>query len=504
MVLATSSRVPDAFHGDDLHDTLEPGLQSNSDAVSQPGSGSDGHQKNLFFAWFSASKFRSVVSRECYQERLEVLRDLSTGQTPSEVGHARALNMNFIYKTRNGYSVTDGTNDLYYHARKGKPALLVVPADLIYDVTVMEHDAVQHQGVKKTWYEISQRYHGIPKRAVGWVVAHCAVCESQRSAPRPAVLQPIVSSSVMERVQMDLIDMRAEPDGKYRWILHIKDHYSRFCMLYPLKRRRGRSVVRHFLNWIAFMGPPTILQTDHGREFANHVLADVCQQHQMEIRHGQTGRPRSQGLIERANRHVRAMVAKWCRRHQRRDWARCLPTIATAYNLSVHTKLKQTPYERVFSRRPQICRHLPSMSCPPVGRPSASSSPAESKERRLSDHEPAECSDVGRVSPRSQRSRTHVPWPRGTRVSLSVYGIDRLPLSDYRVPAIVLEYTVDKGYRLATAHGVLSDHVPARHVGLLPSGLAVPVAAEQYASDPAQAPVLTYAACVARLQDPCS
>ena len=156
----------------------------------------------------------------------------------------------------------------------------------------------------------------------------------------------------MERVQMDLIDMRREPDRKYGWILDIKDHYSRFCMLYPLRRRRGKHVVRCFLQWIATMGPPMILQTDNGVEFVTALLTQVAVQHQILIRRGQSGRPRSQGLIERANGHVRNLIAKWCNRFCENRWSRSLPSIALACNTSVHSSTRRTPFEMVFGRAP--------------------------------------------------------------------------------------------------------------------------------------------------------
>ena len=80
----------------------------------------------------------------------------------------------------------------------------------------------------------------------------------------------------MTRVQMDLIDMRSRPDhssGKiFRWILQLKDHFSKFCWAQPLESKEANavySVVRYiFFNF----GPPRILQSDNGREFVNDLM----------------------------------------------------------------------------------------------------------------------------------------------------------------------------------------------------------------------------------------
>jgi len=61
-----------------------------------------------------------------------------------------------------------------------------------------------------------------------------------REGKRP--LEPITVSRVWERIQTDLIDMRHTPDGRYAWILHIKDHYSKYTQLYALKGKDSEGI----------------------------------------------------------------------------------------------------------------------------------------------------------------------------------------------------------------------------------------------------------------------
>ena len=81
----------------------------------------------------------------------------------------------------------------------------------------------------------------------------------------------------MSRVQMDLIDMRTRPDissdGKtYKWILQLKDHFSKFCWARALEKKEAHEVY-HCVRDIFFMfGPPHILQSDNGREFVNELI----------------------------------------------------------------------------------------------------------------------------------------------------------------------------------------------------------------------------------------
>ena len=439
----------------------------------------------LFTEWLTSTTFKSVVPRKTFEVRSEVLCALAGGQSPRQIAEKGMASMTFVQKTRQNYSL-DQRGDLYYHARKGKGALLVIPDDQVFDTIVQEHNALHHQGTSKTWHEVSARYHGIPKRAVDWVLQRCILCHAYRPGPRPAPTQPIPSHRAMERVQMDLIDMRQEPDGKFRWILHIKDHHTRFCMLYPLRHRRERDVLYYFLQWIAMMGPPAILQTDNGTEFVNPLLSQVAIQHHILVRRSQPGRPRSQGLVERANGHVRKLIAKWCHQFGERQWARCLPTIAFSCNTSVHASTNKSPFEMVFGRRPQWqrVRSASPLDLGPTSQGSLS--------KRTDDLHTATPSSTPRHDP---------VYPRGSCVSISITGVDRSPLDVYRIPAVVLSHKKHKGYRVATAWGILSKRVAPRHVLPLPEGHHLPARALAYLHPGTRAPYVRLSDCLQQLHD---
>jgi len=65
--------------------------------------------------------------------------------------------------------------------------------------------------------------------------------------------------------------MRGNPDGKYCWILHIRDHFSKFSAAYPLRSKRSREVADGLMTWISMFDPPKILQCDNSKEFKGAV-----------------------------------------------------------------------------------------------------------------------------------------------------------------------------------------------------------------------------------------
>jgi hypothetical protein len=74
--------------------------------------------------------------------------------------------------------------------------------------------------------------------------------------------------------------MRCRPDGKFNWILHVKDHFSKFSWAYPLESKQPESVTEKLLNQFYTFGPPCILQSgggcgDNGKEFVAQIIK-VC------------------------------------------------------------------------------------------------------------------------------------------------------------------------------------------------------------------------------------
>lgn len=52
----------------------------------------------------------------------------------------------------------------------------------------------------------------------------------------------MVVKEVMAQVQAELIDMRPKLDVDFVWILHLKNHFSKFSMLYALKSKKVNRV----------------------------------------------------------------------------------------------------------------------------------------------------------------------------------------------------------------------------------------------------------------------
>ena len=74
-----------------------------------------------------------------------------------------------------------------------------------------------------------------------------------------ALLQPIIASKVLEKIQIDLVDMRLQQNGDMQLINHLKYHFSKFNVLYAMPNKKALSVAKCLECYIAHVGMQDIL-----------------------------------------------------------------------------------------------------------------------------------------------------------------------------------------------------------------------------------------------------
>ena len=132
---------------------------------------------------------------------------------------------------------------------------------------------------------------------VEWLSKHCQSCLLERQNWSRAPLEPIISDHTLQRVQIDLVDILHEPDGQYKWVLHIKDHFSKWTSLFALKSKTAAEVADALAVFIGFFGHPEIIQCDNGREF-KRVLSVLLKQYGFKVINGRPLTPQTLGHVE--------------------------------------------------------------------------------------------------------------------------------------------------------------------------------------------------------------
>ena len=65
--------------------------------------------------------------------------------------------------------------------------------------------------------------------------------------------------------------MTSHPDGEFKWILHARDHFTKFSWTYALTSKKASWVAEKLTKLFCTFGPAKILQSDNGKEFVAKV-----------------------------------------------------------------------------------------------------------------------------------------------------------------------------------------------------------------------------------------
>lgn len=151
-----------------------------------------------------------------------------------------------------------------------------------------------------------------------------------------------------------MVDLSYDPDGEYKYICHIRDHFTRFSWAKALTSKRAVEVAAYLFDIFHLLGsPPKIIQSDNGKEFTAAIIKElVCLWPSVKIINGRPRHPQSQGLVERANGILQQKLGKWKEDTGRNDWSFGLRSVVLSMNHSYCRSHKKTPYELVFGDKP--------------------------------------------------------------------------------------------------------------------------------------------------------
>ena len=209
-----------------------------------------------------------------------------------------------------------------------------------------------------------QFYYKGSYRVIRKFLKDCKTCKINESLPmtQQAPPKPIRSYGPHDRIQYDLIDMapskrrsfmQLNPWG-FRYILSIKWCFSKFCWLFPTKEKSAPQIHRIAKFLFDIEGPPTILQSDNGKEFVNCLIRRLSDDYGFRLIRGKPYTPQHQGQVERLNRTVKVYMRKLlqnCTKEQQgKYWPLLLPGIANKINKSYHFTIDDIPF-RIYRNR---------------------------------------------------------------------------------------------------------------------------------------------------------
>ena len=145
----------------------------------------------------------------------------------------------------------------------------------IYDTLVWGHERVGNSGRQKTWAELKGNYARTKHNGVQLFLQTCPSCTQRLPTKYPPAGRPIISLGLMQKIQMDLIDFSSRADQDFKYILHVRDHFSKLSWAFLLKSKCAAEVATHLSKVFCMFGPARILQSDNGQEINAKVITEL-------------------------------------------------------------------------------------------------------------------------------------------------------------------------------------------------------------------------------------
>ncbi|GFX19998.1 transposon Tf2-9 polyprotein [Trichonephila clavipes] len=146
-----------------------------------------------------------------------------------------------------------------------------IPGSLRKDIIKEFHDLplAGHLGKRKTYLKLRDTcYFPFMRKYIFEYVSTCDRCQkfNYKNTLPAGRLMPIVSKYPNEIVTLDLLGpYPASRPERYKFILVISDHFTKWCELIPLRKASAQAIANAFFdNYIARYGAPISLISDNG------------------------------------------------------------------------------------------------------------------------------------------------------------------------------------------------------------------------------------------------
>ena len=130
--------------------------------------------------------------------------------------------------------------------------------------------------------------------------------------------------------------MQSQPDGDFKFIGHMVDHFSKFHVMFPMKTKTAQETAGLIAErFFSIFGSPKILQSDNGSEFVNNVIKAMVTlwPGKCALVNGFVGHSQSQGLVEQGNNSIQCMINARERDEGKNEWSKWLPEIQCMFCL---------------------------------------------------------------------------------------------------------------------------------------------------------------------------
>ena len=202
---------------------------------------------------------------------------------------------------------------------------IIVPRTLVDKVLKLHHHTplAGHPGQDRMYQRIRQSYYWPHMAAdINATVRDCHKCARDRirlrKRTKPLKLFPAIKP--LQSVCIDILGPLPLTKTGFRFILVITCRFSKLTQVVPLRRINAYTVAVAFVqHWVLKYGPPAVLISDNGKQFASKFFQSVCTLLGIANILTTAYHPQTNGQAERYNRTILTMLRAYVN-EQQDDW----------------------------------------------------------------------------------------------------------------------------------------------------------------------------------------
>ena len=186
-------------------------------------------------------------------------------------------------------------------------------------------------------------------------VQECTKCQENKVAntTNKADMQPIYATRPNQIVTMDLMGPIKSADGKYKHIMVVCDHFTKYVEFFAMKTASASETAKRLVEYISRHGCPESILSDRGTNFQAELMTELWELLDVKQLKTTSYHPQCNGQTERMNRTLQAMIANYVD-EKKTNWVQFLPLLQFAYNSAIHSTTKFSPFELTYGREPRL------------------------------------------------------------------------------------------------------------------------------------------------------
>ena len=278
-----------------------------------------------------------------------IITYLETGVLPTDEGRARTLVL-----SSSQYVLED---EVLYRVEPDSTLRVIPPANLREHLFKEAHSGVfgAHLSDVKVHSELRRHYwwNGMRRDITEWTRG-CLICNSH--SPGRAVrapLTPVAVNGPFDQIGVDVIQFSRSRVGN-QYAVVFMDYLTKWPEVYPTSDQSAATIADLLVREIVSRhGVPSELLSDRGQAFLSGLLKEVQQLLGYKKVNTSAYHPQTDGLVERFNRTLTAMLAKTVERGGK-DWDQRLPFVLFAYRASQQQSTLESPFFLLYGRDPRL------------------------------------------------------------------------------------------------------------------------------------------------------